>query len=49
MHDIFGRIDDYTEILFPQNSLKIDGLLDLINSDAINQTDFKEVELIGWL
>ncbi|SKB34957.1 DNA methyltransferase [Maribacter arcticus] len=49
LHDIFGRIDDYTEILFPQNSLKIDGLLDLINSDAISETDYKEVELIGWL
>lgn len=49
LHDIFGRIDDYTEILFPQNSLKIDGLLDLINSDAISEADFKEVELIGWL
>lgn len=49
LRDIFGRIDDYTEILFPQNSLKIDGLLDLINSDAISETDYKEVELIGWL
>lgn len=49
LHDIFGRIDDYTEILFPQNVLKIDGLLDLINSEAIIDQDFKEVELIGWL
>jgi hypothetical protein len=49
LHDIFGCIDDYTEILFPQNVLKIDGLLDLINSDAIIDEDFKEVELIGWL
>jgi hypothetical protein len=49
LHDIFGRIDDYTEILFPQNVLKIDGLLDLMNSDAIIAEDFKEVELIGWL
>jgi len=49
LHDIFGRIDDYTEILFPQNVLKIDGLLDLINSEAIIDEDFKEVELIGWL
>ena len=49
LHDIFGRIDDYTEILFPQNCLKIDGLLDLINSEAISNADFKEVELIGWL
>ena len=49
LHDIFGRIDDYTEILFPQNVLKIDGLVDVINSDAIIDEDFKEVELIGWL
>lgn len=49
LHDIYGSIDDYTEILFPQHSLKIDGLLDLINSDAIEVADFKEVELIGWL
>ncbi|MCP4158879.1 MAG: BREX-1 system adenine-specific DNA-methyltransferase PglX [Deltaproteobacteria bacterium] len=49
LHDIFGRIDDYTEILFPQHVLQINGLLDLINSDAISEDDYKEVELIGWL
>lgn len=49
LHDIFGRIDDYTEILLPQNLLQPGGLLDLINSDAIPTDDFKEVELIGWL
>ncbi|WP_028298622.1 BREX-1 system adenine-specific DNA-methyltransferase PglX [Olivibacter sitiensis] len=49
LHDIFGRIDDYTEILLPQNILQKDGLLDLINSNAIASADFKEVELIGWL
>ena len=49
LHDIFGRIDDYTEILLPQNLLQPGGLLDLINSDAIPAEDFKEVELIGWL
>ena len=49
LHNIFGRIDDYTEILLPQNLLQKDGLLDLINSNAIASTDFKEVELIGWL
>ena len=49
LHDIFGRIDDYTEILIPQNLLKKDGVLDLINSDAISSDDYKEVELIGWL
>ena len=25
LHDIFGRIDDYTEILLPQNLLQKDG------------------------
>lgn len=49
LHDVFGRIDDYTEILLPQNLLQKDGLLDLINSDAIAFDDYKEVELIGWL
>ena len=49
LHDIFGRIDDYTEILLPQNILQKDGLLDLINSNVIAAEDYKEVELIGWL
>lgn len=49
LHDIFGRIDDYTELLLPQNLLQKNGLLDLINSDAIRVEDYKEVELIGWL
>ncbi|WP_333620785.1 BREX-1 system adenine-specific DNA-methyltransferase PglX [Sphingobacterium multivorum] len=49
LHDIFGRIDDYTEILLPQNLLQKDGLLDLINGNTIASADFKEVELIGWL
>jgi hypothetical protein len=49
LHDIFGRIDDYTEILLPQNLLQKDGVLDLINSNAISTNDYKEVELIGWL
>ena len=49
LHDIFGRIDDYTEILLPHNLLQTDGLLDLINSNTISIEDYKEVELIGWL
>lgn len=49
LHDIFGRIDDYTEILLPQILLQKDGLLDLINSNVIAAEDYKEVELIGWL
>lgn len=49
MHDVFGRIDDYTEILLPQDLLSSDGLLELINGDGIPVDDYKEVELIGWL
>ena len=49
LHDVFGRINDYTEILLPQNLLQNDGLLDLINGDGISIEDYKEVELIGWL
>ena len=49
LHDVFGRIDDYTEILLPQNLLQSDGLLELINSEAIAAEDYQEVELIGWL
>lgn len=49
LHDVFGRIDDYTELLLPQNLLQKDGLMDLINSDFIAPEDYKEVELIGWL
>jgi hypothetical protein len=49
LHDVFGKIDDYTEILLPQNLLQKDGLLELINSDTINDGAYREVELIGWL
>jgi hypothetical protein len=49
IRDVFGRIDDYTEILIPQDLLTPDGVLSLINSDAIPEADYKEVELIGWL
>ena len=49
LHDVFGKIDDYTELLLPLNLIQKDGVLDLINSDAISDDDFREVELIGWL
>lgn len=47
---IFGHIDDYTELLLPNNLLSGGGIIDHINSnDAIEEGDYKEVELIGWL
>lgn len=49
LRDVFGHIDDYTEILLPNNLLQRNGIIDLLNSDAILDEDYKEVELIGWL
>jgi hypothetical protein len=49
LHDVFGRINDYTEILLPNNLLARNGIIDLINSDAIENEQYQEVELIGWL
>ncbi|GGF79093.1 BREX-1 system adenine-specific DNA-methyltransferase PglX [Wenyingzhuangia marina] len=47
---VFGRIDDYTELLLPDNMLQNDGFLHLLNTtDAIADEDYQKVELIGWL
>lgn len=47
---IFGRIDDYTELLLPDNMLQDGGFLHLLNTtDAITEEDYQSVELIGWL
>lgn len=49
LHDVFGHINDYTELLLPHNLLQKDGLMDLINNGHIEKEDYQEVELIGWL
>lgn len=47
---VFGHIDDYTELLIPNNLLSGGGIIEHINeSEAIEEEDYKEVELIGWL
>lgn len=47
---IFGRLDDFTDILLPDNLLSPNGILQHINnSEAVSDDDFKQVELIGWL
>ncbi|MCH1552857.1 MAG: BREX-1 system adenine-specific DNA-methyltransferase PglX, partial [Balneolaceae bacterium] len=47
---VFGGIDDYTELLLPDNILQESGFLHLLNTtDAISDEDYQEVELIGWL
>ncbi|MFN8353664.1 MAG: BREX-1 system adenine-specific DNA-methyltransferase PglX [Spirosomataceae bacterium] len=47
---VFGSIDDYTELLLPQNMLADNGFLHLLNTtDAISDAQYCQVELIGWL
>lgn len=50
LSNIFGRLDDYTELLLPDNMLQEGGFLHLLNtSEAISDEEYKKVELIGWL
>lgn len=50
LKSVFGRLDDYTELLLPENILEEDGLVHLLNTtDAISDEDYQKVELIGWL
>lgn len=47
---IFGRLDDYSELLLPDNILANGGLVDLIlNTPYITDEDYTKTELIGWL
>lgn len=46
----FGSLEDYTELLLPNNILDKDGFIDMINAaDFITDEDYKSAELIGWL
>jgi hypothetical protein len=50
LNNVFGKLDDYTELLLPDNMLQDNGFLHLLNTtDAISDEQYKEVELIGWL
>ena len=50
LNNVFGKLDDYTELLLPDNMLQDTGFLHLLNTtDAISDEQYKEVELIGWL
>lgn len=47
---VFGRIDDYTELLLPDNILQESGFLNILNTtDGITDDEYEKVELIGWL
>lgn len=50
LNKVFGKLDDYTELLLPDNMLQDQGFLHLLNTtDAISDDEYKQVELIGWL
>jgi len=50
LKEVFGHLDDYTEILVPNDLLTADGFVAMLNDENnIVPEDFTEVELIGWL
>jgi hypothetical protein len=50
LNDVFGRINDFTELLLPTGLLQHDGVIErLVTTDAISDDDYEQVELIGWL
>jgi len=47
---IFEKIDDYTEILFPDGLLSKDSFLrQMTDTSIIPESDWQQVEIIGWL
>jgi len=50
LKEVFGHLDDYTEILVPNDLLTADGFVAMLNDENnIAAEDFAHVELIGWL
>ena len=50
INKIFGRVNDYTELLLPSDILAAGGFVDILNnSPYITDDDYKQTELIGWL
>ena len=54
LSEVFGRPDDFTELLLPDDMLKSGGFLDLLqdaeqDADALTAEQYGKVELIGWL
>lgn len=50
LQTVFGSLDDYTELLLPDDILAEEGFLNLLNTtDAISDEEYRKVELIGWL
>jgi hypothetical protein len=50
LNRVFGGIDDFTELLLPNNLLTKGGIIQLLNVNGfVQEDDYKQVELIGWL
>ena len=50
IHACFGSINDYVELLLPDNILRPDGFIAKLNeTQFISKEDYKSAELIGWL
>jgi hypothetical protein len=50
LNRVFGGIDDFTELLLPNNLLTKGGIIELLNINGfVQEEDYKQVELIGWL
>ena len=50
LNEVFGRLNDFTELLLPTGLLQPDGVIkELVTTDAISDEDYEQVELIGWL
>ncbi|MCO6025570.1 BREX-1 system adenine-specific DNA-methyltransferase PglX [Prevotella cerevisiae] len=50
IHQCFGAISDYTELLLPQDILREGSFVDRLNhTDFIKEEDYQSPELIGWL
>lgn len=46
---MFEKIGHYTELLFPNNIMDSEFFKTLINTEAINEEDWRNVEIIGWM
>ncbi len=50
IHACFGSINDYVELLLPDNIFRPDGFIAKLNeTQFISEEDYKSAELIGWL
>ena len=47
---MFGSMEDYMEILFPSGLLNTDSfLMTMVDTDVFPESEWKDVEIIGWL